>query len=262
VVVKLDGRPIGKAPLQIRNLVEGNHLVEIEAPLGFYNKSQAVQVARGQAQRVVMKLDAMQVIGKFSSDPAGARVTLIVDGEKRQLGPAPVSVLLDPRKRYVAVFRRDGYAPATREIAMTGGPEVQVAAALERGGPAPPPPAPVRKARPAPAAQLDGALGIMAKPPCRIFIDGRDTGQKTPQASISLKAGRHRITLVNDEFALKDSFVVEIQPGETVKMMKDLTGQLQQPGGAAPADAAPPAGTPPADTTAPPGGTAPPPTGQ
>ena len=71
-----------------------------------------------------------------------------------------------------------------------------------------------------------GTLGLMAKPPCRIFIDGRDTGQKTPQVGISLKVGRHRVTLINNEFGLKESFVVKIKAGEATKAIKDLTDRL------------------------------------
>jgi hypothetical protein len=244
VKIKLDGRPIGKAPLQIRNLIEGNHLVEVEAPPGFFDKSQTVQVARGKAQRVVMKLDAMDVIGKFTSEPTGARVTLLVDGEKRSIGVTPVEARLDPRKRYDVVFRRDGFEPATRVVSMTGGDEVQVAAVLDRAGKAPAggnllragAPA-AKKARPVKENVVEteeaaepvgeGMLGLMSKPPCRIFIDGRDIGQKTPQVGIKLKAGRHRVTLVNNEFGLKESFVVEIQAGETVKAIRDLTDRIQ-----------------------------------
>jgi hypothetical protein len=240
VKVKLDGRSIGKAPLQIRNLIEGNHLVELEAPPGFFGKSHTVQVLRGQAQRVVLKLDAMQVTGKLTSEPPGARVTLVVDGEKRVLGVTPVDVSLDPRKRYEAVFRREGYAAASRPIPITGAEQVQVAVVLERagklaGGEARAAPRRARAAKAAaeppaaeePAAPVgEGTLGLMSKPPCRIFIDGRDTGLKTPQAEIKLNAGRHRVTLINDEFGLKESFVVEIQPGETMKAIKDLTAQL------------------------------------
>jgi len=252
VRIKLDGRAIGKAPLQIRNLVEGNHLVEVEAPPGFFNKSQTVQVARGKAQRVVMKLDAMDVIGKFTSEPPGAKVILLVDGEKRSIGVTPVEARLDPRKRYDVVFRRDGYEPATRVVAMTGGNEVQVAAVLDRAQPGSKPVDEVRAAaaggrKPRAAAARDaaelprddaaepvgeGMLGLSSKPPCRIFIDGRDIGQKTPQVGLKLKAGRHRVTLINNEFGLKESFVVEIQAGETVKAIKDLTDRL--PPGEAP----------------------------
>jgi hypothetical protein len=80
----------------------------------------------------------------------------------------------------------------------------------------------------APAGEQFGTLGLMSKPPCNIFIDGRDTGDKTPQAAIRLKAGRHRITLVNNEFGIKESFHVQVKANDTVKVLKDLTDRLPQ----------------------------------
>src|SRR6185503_14428510 len=124
---------IGKAPLQIRNLTDGDHEVEVEAPAGFFNKTQAVRVTRGQAERVVIQLDAMEVVGKFTSQPAGAKVTLVVDGDKKVVGVTPVDFKLDPRKRYEAVFKKDGFVPVSRAIAMTGGQEVPVDVSLEKG---------------------------------------------------------------------------------------------------------------------------------
>jgi serine/threonine protein kinase len=272
VKVKLDGRPIGKAPLQIRNLTDGDHTVEVEAPAGFFNKSQTVRVSRGQAERVVIQLDAMEVVGKFASQPAGAKVTLLVDGDKKVLGATPVESKLDPRKRYEAVFRKDGYLPVTRAVAMTGAQEVPVEVVLEKssgrrvaaaddvgfsapdlslvGGSKKPAAEPKKaaatepkKAAEAPAvlepkedAAADedaasdeegyGMLGLGSKPPCKIFIDGRDTGQKTPQVGIKLKAGKHRVTLVNNEFGIKESFTVKITAGETEKAFKDMMDKV------------------------------------
>ncbi|HEU5058681.1 MAG TPA: protein kinase [Kofleriaceae bacterium] len=276
VKVKLDGRPIGKAPLQIRNLTDGDHEVEVEAPAGFFNKTQTVRVTRGQAERVVIQLDAMEVVGKFTSQPPGAKVTLLVDGDKKVLGSTPVDFKLDPRKRYEAVFKKDGYVQVTRAIAMTGAQEVPVEVVLEKGSgpgkrvaaveePSPVPdlslisgggarkaapepkkdskkaeprkadaavPAPAESPEPKEDATADedgfGMLGISAKPPCRIFIDGRDTGQKTPQVGIKLKAGKHRVTLVNNEFGIKESFTVKITAGETEKAFKDLMDQVPE----------------------------------
>jgi serine/threonine protein kinase len=280
VKVKLDGRPIGKAPLQIRNLTDGDHAVEVEAPAGFFNKTQSVRVSRGQAERVVIQLDAMEVVGKFASEPAGAKVTLLVDGDKKVLGATPVESKLDPRKRYEAVFRKDGYLPVTRAIAMTGaqevpievvleksngrkvaaadeewsaGPDVSVLGAAKKPAAAEPKkpkvaaaePRKEKQAKSEPAAVPEpkdsadegsddatgdeegfGMLGLGAKPPCRIFIDGRDTGQKTPQVGIKLKAGKHRVTLVNDEFGIKESFSVKITAGETEKAFKDMMDKV------------------------------------
>ena len=280
VKVKLDGRPIGKAPLQIRNLTDGDHEVEVEAPAGFFNKTQTVRVTRGQAERVVIQLDAMEVVGKFRSEPAGAKVTLVVDGDKKVVGQTPVDFKLDPRKRYEAVFKKDGYGPVTRAIAMTGAQEVPIDVVLEKGtgagkrvvaaadetftapdlglisgaGAKKPEPKkePVKKTSepkketPAATAAVPepkddpagseasgdedgyGMLGLGSKPPCKIFIDGRDTGQKTPQVGIKLKAGKHRVTLVNNEFGIKESFTVKITSGQTEKAFKDLMDQVPE----------------------------------
>ena len=265
VKVSLDGRPIGKAPLQIRNLTDGDHLVEIEAPPGFASKSQTVTVVRGKAERVNVQLQTIEIMGMFTSMPDGAKVTLLVDGEKKNLGPTPLAYKLDPRKRYEAVFKKDGYLPATRVVAMTGAERVPVEVVLEKAAgrvsaprdretdrladvvertqepaaeesPVPemepkpkepkPKPAPVEEEEAASDGGGEGTLGLGAKPPCRIFIDGRDTGMKTPQPAISLKAGKHRITLINDEFGIKESFVVRIKAGETTKAIKDLTSRI------------------------------------
>jgi hypothetical protein len=66
-----------------------------------------------------------------------------------------------------------------------------------------------------------------AKPPCQILIDGKDTGLVTPQRNISLPAGRHRIVLVNSEHGIRESFIVTIKAGETVKEIKDLSAFMK-----------------------------------
>jgi len=78
------------------------------------------------------------------------------------------------------------------------------------------------------AAKGEGTLSLGAKPPCEIFIDGRNTGLKTPQREIKLPAGKHRITLLNNEFGIKESFAVDIKANDTVKMVKDFSDRLPQ----------------------------------
>ena len=240
VQVKLDGRPIGKAPLQIRNLAPGDHEVEIEAPAGFFNKTQTVAVDAGKAERVFIPLDAMEVVASFTSEPPGARYVLLADGEEgggRDAGRGPSSI---PRKRYEVGFKKEGFAgdPRDRDDRPVGRLGRRRAGA-ERRGPAPGRPsampaprrgaaagpaggrAPSRSARsreagrPAPKPAADaarraptatGMLSLGAKPPCRIFIDGRDTGQKTPLVDIELKAGKHRITLGQQRVRHQGSF--------------------------------------------------------
>ncbi len=81
--------------------------------------------------------------------------------------------------------------------------------------------------KPVPAAKGEGVLSLGAKPPCEIFIDGRNTGLKTPQREIKLSAGKHKITLLNNEFGIKESFVVDIKTDAPTKMVKDFSDRIQ-----------------------------------
>lgn len=257
VKVSLDGRPIGKAPLQIRSLRAGEHFIEIEAPSGFFSKHETVVVAQGSAERVVIKLDAMDITGKFVSEPKGASVSLIADGLAQELGVSPVEHRLDPRKRYEVMFEKDGYVTVTKPVEISGSSVISVAGTLSRArvasvSPKPLPPVSrknpggslttpgtvspkptnvpveriVERPKPAPSG-AKGTLLLSAKPPCKIFINGRDTGKMTPQRKIELPVGNHRITLVNNEHGIKDSFSVKIKADTATKSIKNFTDQIK-----------------------------------
>lgn len=261
VKVSLDGRPIGKAPLQIRSLRPGEHFIEIEAPAGFFSKSETVTVSQDKADRVEIKLVAMEITGTFDSQPSGAEVVLIADGVSQSLGMAPVNATIDPRKRYEVVFKKDGFATVTRPVEITGNSALSVVGTLAKarvntkpiipGGtglkpkpkpdpgttvvvaPKPPIENPVAPKQDDPKpkppvvdSNATGTLLLSAKPPCNIFIDGRDTGKRTPQRNIKLPVGKHRITLLNNELGIKESFNVKITADKATKALKDYTGQI------------------------------------
>jgi hypothetical protein len=72
-----------------------------------------------------------------------------------------------------------------------------------------------------------GVLMLGAKPPCDIFIDGKKTGLKTPQRLLRLPPGKHKITLINQEHKLRDSFRVSIQSGKKTRIVRDMTSKLR-----------------------------------
>ncbi|MCE9571767.1 MAG: hypothetical protein K8W52_01290, partial [Deltaproteobacteria bacterium] len=78
----------------------------------------------------------------------------------------------------------------------------------------------------APAAGK-GTLGIGAKPPCDIIVDGKSTGLTTPQRSLALAAGPHTITLVNRANGIKKTFSVSIQAGASTKVVKDYSALIK-----------------------------------
>ena len=259
VKVSLDGRSIGKAPLQIRSLRPGEHFIEIEAPPGFFSKSETVTVTQDSADRVEIKLVAMDITGTFESQPPGAEVILIADGVSQSLGTAPAEARIDPRKHYEVLFKKDGFATVTKPVEITGSAAFSVVGALSKSrasvkpspedtvartkplnpvepkvvvAPKPivedkPETKPDPEPRPAVVANdATGTLLLSAKPPCNIFIDGRDTGKMTPQRDIQLPVGKHRITLLNNALGIKESFNVKITADKATKALKDYTDQI------------------------------------
>jgi len=72
----------------------------------------------------------------------------------------------------------------------------------------------------------EGLLAIAASTPCRILIDGHDTGLVTPQRELRIAAGRHRITLIDDAHRLEDHS--EVVVGATpVTLTRDLSAFIR-----------------------------------
>jgi serine/threonine protein kinase len=301
-----------KLPSRIRGITPGMHKVSIEAPPGFMSESQQVEVKAGLAPRVDITLDPIEITGKFDSTPPGAEVFLLVDGERRSLGPAPATAKLDPRKSYAVLFEKAGYVSKNMPVALTGNVEETISAVLDKaeqvasGGDTAKPAGGGDTAKPAgggrpsgggtarikqpaggggdtakpaggggdtakpaggggdtakpaggggdtakpagggdtakPAAGGEGTLALASKPPCQIFVDSKDTGLKTPQRELKLSAGKHKITLVNNEFSIKETFWVEIKANDVTKAAKDFMDKVQGGGGGGDAEA--PASTP------------------
>jgi serine/threonine protein kinase len=78
---------------------------------------------------------------------------------------------------------------------------------------------------PTPAPKGTGTLALGSKPPCDIFVDGAPTGSHTPN-KLPLAVGRHKITLVNNEFSIRESFTVDIKPDTTDRELKDYSDRL------------------------------------
>jgi hypothetical protein len=75
----------------------------------------------------------------------------------------------------------------------------------------------------------EGTLLLGSKPPCDILVDGSSTGLHTPQRDMKLSAGKHKITLVNDDLGIKETFTVSISAGQTEKQIKDFSDKIKQP---------------------------------
>ena len=73
----------------------------------------------------------------------------------------------------------------------------------------------------------DGTISIGAKPPCKIIVDGQETGVSTPVRNQPIAAGTHKITLVNEEFGIRETFNVTVKVGELTKVIKDFSDRMK-----------------------------------
>jgi hypothetical protein len=72
------------------------------------------------------------------------------------------------------------------------------------------------------AAGGTGTLRINTRPWSQVYVDGALIGN-TPQMNIPLRAGTHRVTLVNSEFNIRETITVNIAAGATETKVLTLT---------------------------------------
>jgi hypothetical protein len=163
-------------------------------------------------------------------------VTLVDRGATQLIGTTPISASLDPSRSYDLVFSAADHptriehvdARTTRHVSVALGARTVAASvrpadpAARRGDPAEAAPPAKKAERRAEPPAGDGTLMISSKPPCEIVVDGVSTGLLTPQRALTLPAGRHKITLVNDEKEIRKTISVQVAADRTEKIIEDL----------------------------------------
>ena len=178
---------------------------------------------------------------RIDSKPAGATVMLVDNGKTSFLGSTPLATSLDPSRKYDVIFTAPGRPTqmAPLDPAKTSKLDVTLArgksdrkkkeATVAKLGTdfLEAPAAETKKAEPkaekkAAAPAGEGTLMVSSKPPCEILIDGKPTGLTTPQRSIPLPAGTHKITFVNATEGVKKTVSVSITADQSTKLIQDL----------------------------------------
>lgn len=194
--VTLDGHAIGVAPLRVRNLLPGPHQIDIEGPEGFFGQHQEFALGAGEA--MVLRL-ALDPLGGAPTEPVVSKAVVEEKPEKKLTRRERRNAKRDARRKTnaVASSKKDKAPSASEEKDLASADKVSL-----------------------------GTLMLGAKPPCEIVINGKKTGLSTPQRSIQLPEGTHRVVLVNDEYGIRKSFKVRIKSGRTTRAIQDLTKKL------------------------------------
>ncbi|HEY4182120.1 MAG TPA: PEGA domain-containing protein [Kofleriaceae bacterium] len=192
---------------------------------------------------------------RIDSTPSGAEVTLVDHGKTTFLGSTPISASVDPSKTYevmlsypnkpskmekldpkttqhLAVSFGKGApiaetakpAPAMKHVEATT-PKTEVASAkpakVEKTEPK------AEKSEPKAEAASEGGEGVLmlgSKPPCEIWVDGKDTGLMTPQRAMKLPVGKHSIKLASPDGEHNKMLSIDIKADKPTKVIEDLLG--------------------------------------
>lgn len=194
--VLVDGRPTGKTtPARLTEVPVGPHRVELQLPGQPPLALPMVNVQPG----VVTELPAATLaeVADTASPP-----------DARSASETRTRPRRTPRARGRAVDEPVAPAPRRPVVLMKddpdtmGGSEGQTDPGTDTGDPAT-------------EASDTGTLRVNSRPWSVVFVDGRRVGN-TPQRSLELSAGTHRLEFVNEEFGLRKTVTVEVKAGETL----------------------------------------------
>jgi hypothetical protein len=172
--VLLDGTPVGKAPVDIKDVKPGDHMVEARAK-GYLPRDERVTINAGSSS--VIKLNLTRSAGgtpvKIVSAVPEAEV--FVDGER--LGTAPQEKSLAAGEHYIVVSKQ-GYGKFERKVKVKAGQSQTITAVLKEAG----------------------GLRLLSSPAgATVMLDGEAIGA-TPMVREDIPAGEHIITMDRDGF--------------------------------------------------------------
>lgn len=116
--VILDGRRIGKAPIEQKGVIAGLHIVKVMKP-GFLTVTKKLTLQKGQVLVVTAELEAGGSL-KVTSDPPGATVFI----DTQAVGKTPVLDRIMKVGTYTVEVQAQGYHAAKQTVAIEGGKPV------------------------------------------------------------------------------------------------------------------------------------------
>jgi hypothetical protein len=200
----VDGRreALGPSPAKAKLDPRKTYQVLFEKP-GFVSVNRPIVFTGGLEEPIEVTLEKAGGVAAVAAVP-------VKEEPKAPIAPVHVEKKARPEKVAKAVVEKPDRTEKTEKVE----PKVEKA------------PPEVKEAAAVTEPKGTGTLLLGSKPPCEIFIDGKATGLSTPQKDIKLSAGKHKITLVNNEFGITEKFVVEIKADAVEKQIKDYSDRL------------------------------------
>lgn len=185
-VVFLDGDERGKAPIDLKDVKPGDHVVEVRAP-GFVTREERVTVAAGAATvlKLDLQTDGATSVGVIKIVSPVPEAQVYIDGEK--IGGVPQEKELSTGEHFVVVSK-PGFKRFERKLVVEEGKVITVTAELK----------------------AVGGVRFLSNPGgANVMMDGESIGV-TPMVNEEIAAGEHIVTVqLNGYFDFETSVKVE-----------------------------------------------------
>lgn len=203
--VRLDGKPVGTTPLELRAVQEGERRVEVQSA-GYRVETREVAVEAGKALDVNVTLQPSPGTLRVESMPPGALVR--VEGFEEGIAPHEYADV-DPGT-YAVLLLLDGYADTTLDAVVRAGRLTVVRGEMQI---------------------VSGGIQIVTIPPgAQVFVDGRLVGTTEASKSDLISApllaeripqGTHQVGVVKEGYHALTRWV-RVEAGKTVVLQERL----------------------------------------
>ncbi|MCA9539981.1 MAG: PEGA domain-containing protein [Myxococcales bacterium] len=230
--VFIDDKPVDQTPLRVPDIEPGPHSLRIEKT-GHLPRTVKVELEAGRENKLeTIRLLPAEVTVTFIPEPDEAELVLeLPDGVRKTLGAGTRTYEDLPNDGRATIHAEaPGHEPlakvlpqyldrkATEILTLQARPE-PVAPPVQRPVRPRPPPRRVENTapepEPEPEPQPDGVLKLIAKPPARASVRGKDLGW-TPVLGYSLAPGTYTVVLERDiDPPYRATIQVQIKSGES-----------------------------------------------
>ncbi len=156
----------------------------------------------------------------IETEPAGATIFL----DAKEIGRSPLTVSEARRGEHVVTATLAGRSQVRKTFTVKAEGESLVLVLTLPAAPAPTPPAtdePTRVEVKKPEPARPGKLSLSTDPWTHVSFNGKVLGD-TPLLEVPLPAGRHRLTLTNEQANINLAIEVEVKPGQLTKKVLRL----------------------------------------
>jgi TolB-like protein len=125
--VILNGKDMGKTPMELTNVAEGKYTLELVAP-NYQNWLQRINIQSGQNSEVKAKLTVIPGSMMVASEPSGAEVFF----EKQRVGKTPLLLENIPPGSAAVYLQLEGYEPKHESVQIKPGEKQSLEYKLDR----------------------------------------------------------------------------------------------------------------------------------